>query len=146
VRPAPSAVALEITTRGRVGARGIRLWGFHFTAEPTLVIVKDLSPGIGSRLCRFPELIVRELDADGNDVVLPNLPKRWGGRWPVPPVPLSAGSLATVARPAVSEAIAVGLAKARKAAPVMAAVTAAAHAPAGEEPRKRRPRAGGDDA
>jgi hypothetical protein len=157
-RPSAGTVALEITSSPRCGARGIRAFGHHFTSKPITLPVKDLPPGLAARLCTFAELVVRELDDAGRDVVLKKLPERWGGRWPVPPARSAAGSLVAAAVRAAakpSSAIASGLAKARRAVtsaaaavpgPVRAAITPAVEPDASGEPRRRRQRQpGGDD-
>lgn len=77
--------ALSVRSSSRCGDRGLRMLGFHFTAEPKVLVCKDLSPGVLDKILRHAELDVVQLErtpyekpaattiAAGDDATLPGV-------------------------------------------------------------------------
>ncbi len=87
--PGPKTTALSIKSKSRCGARGLRMFGFHFKCDKAIVIkLSEIEWDVARRLCAHGELDIIEIDK--SDQVL--TPKR-----KVPPKPISKAEKARAA-------------------------------------------------
>ncbi len=70
-RPTEGAEKLIVIAGGRCGPQGLKMFGFHFTSEPTEVALADLDPRKATRLCRHGDLLVTEVGGGGEVLLAP---------------------------------------------------------------------------
>ena len=70
-RPAKGTEKLIVVAGGRCGPQGLKMFGFHFTAEPTEILLAGFDRLKASRICRHGDLRVTEVAAGGEVLAKP---------------------------------------------------------------------------